>query len=180
MTPFLPSISAVMNFRARGMLMKLPVKKMRRTPNAKVWIIDICAEFWQPSRNKLLARSAFFTLSAKKKAECNSYFINFGWAQVLFVGSLIPMFWTSGDVPSGFQSQSGQPLSCLAEAYILHIPWDSPLVQHLLAAEPAWQLSCSLRHTCEQALVEVWNRNLLSLPLVHSVTLGRRRSIRFA
>ena len=30
---------------------------------------------------------------------------------VLFVGPLIPLFWTSGDVSSGFQSQSGQPFS---------------------------------------------------------------------
>ena len=28
-----------------------------------------------------------------------------------FVGPLIPLFWTSGDVSSGFQSQSGQPYS---------------------------------------------------------------------
>ena len=31
--------------------------------------------------------------------------------QVLFVGPLIPLFWTSGDVSSGFQSQGGQPYS---------------------------------------------------------------------
>ena len=39
--------------------------------------------------------------------------------------------WTSGNVSSGFQSQSGQPYSSLAEAYVLHVPWDSPLVWHL-------------------------------------------------
>ena len=32
--------------------------------------------------------------------------------------TVIPMFWTSGDVSSGFQSQSGQPYSCLAEVYV--------------------------------------------------------------
>ena len=52
-----------------------------------------------------------------------------------------------------FQSQSGQPHSCLAEAYIFHSPWDSRLVQHPLASEPAWQLSCSLRHTWKQVLL---------------------------
>ena len=31
--------------------------------------------------------------------------------EVLFVGPLMPLFWTSGDVFSGFQSQSGQPYS---------------------------------------------------------------------
>ena len=45
-----------------------------------------------------------------------------------FMGRLIPMFWTSGDVSSGCQSQSGQPYLCLAEAYMSHIPGDSLLV----------------------------------------------------
>ena len=31
------------------------------------------------------------------------------------MGSLIPMFWTSGDISSGFQSHNGQPYSHLAE-----------------------------------------------------------------
>ena len=39
-----------------------------------------------------------------------------------FLGPLIPLFRTSGDVSSGFQSQSGQPYSHLAEVYVLHIP----------------------------------------------------------
>ena len=38
------------------------------------------------------------------------------------MGPLIPLFWTSGDVSSGFKSQSGQPYSCLVEAYMLHFP----------------------------------------------------------
>ena len=58
------------------------------------------------------------------------------------MGPLIPLFWTPGDVSSGFQSQSGQPYSNLAEVYILHIPWDSPLVWHLPTSwQPAWQPS---------------------------------------
>ena len=45
------------------------------------------------------------------------------------MGPLIPPFWTSGDVLSGFQSQSGQPYLHLIEAYMLHVPRDySPLV----------------------------------------------------
>ena len=64
---------------------------------------------------------------------------------VLFVEPLIPLFWTSGDVSSGFQSQSGQPYSHMAEAYVLHIPWDSPanLLVASIVAEP------SLPHTCK-------------------------------
>ena len=45
-----------------------------------------------------------------------------------FVGPLIPLFWTSGDVSSGFQSQSGQPYLSLVEAYMLHVPLDLSLV----------------------------------------------------
>ena len=36
-----------------------------------------------------------------------------------FCGATDTLFWTSGDVSSGFQSQSGQPYSSLAEAYVL-------------------------------------------------------------
>ena len=52
------------------------------------------------------------------------------------MGPLISLFWTSGDVSSGFQSQSGQPYSHLVEAYVIYIPWDSPLVQHLPVTSP--------------------------------------------
>ena len=37
------------------------------------------------------------------------FFKNFCRTQVLFVGPLIPLFWTSGDVCPGFQSQDGFP-----------------------------------------------------------------------
>ena len=40
---------------------------------------------------------------------------------ILFMGPLITLFWTCGDFSSGFQSQSGQPYSYLAEAYVLHV-----------------------------------------------------------
>ena len=39
-----------------------------------------------------------------------------------FVEPLIPLFWTYGDVFSGFQSQSGQPYLHLVEVYVLHVP----------------------------------------------------------
>ena len=57
------------------------------------------------------------------------------------MGPLIPLFWTSGDISSGFQSQSG---FCLSRGicFTLHIPWDSPLVWHLPTSwQPAWQPS---------------------------------------
>ena len=39
-----------------------------------------------------------------------------------FLGPLIPLFQTSGEVFSGFQSQSGQSYLHLAEAYVIYIP----------------------------------------------------------
>ena len=50
------------------------------------------------------------------------FFLNLGGHESFFVGPLIPPFWTSGDVSSGFQSQSGKPYLHLTEAYMLHIP----------------------------------------------------------
>ena len=39
-----------------------------------------------------------------------------------FTGPLITLFWTFGDVSSGFQSQNGWPYSHLAEAFVMYIP----------------------------------------------------------
>ena len=49
------------------------------------------------------------------------FFFNFCRTRVLFVGPLIPLFWTSGDVCPGFQSQGGFltcTLSCLCDSQI--------------------------------------------------------------
>ena len=54
----------------------------------------------------------FFSLFSKKILEDMSP----------FCGATDNQFWTSGDVSSGFQSQSGQPYSNFAEVYVLHIP----------------------------------------------------------
>ena len=53
---------------------------------------------------------------------------------VLFMGPLISLFWTSGDVSYGFQSLSLQLYLCLTEAYVSHVPWDSRLVGHMLTS----------------------------------------------
>ena len=37
------------------------------------------------------------------------------------MGPLTLLFWTSGDVSSGFQTQGGQPYSHLVDAYVLHV-----------------------------------------------------------
>ena len=60
-----------------------------------------------------------------KRITLLSFFLLFykkNWrTKVLFVGPLIPLFWTSDDVSSGFQSQRRQPYSHLVEAYVLPI-----------------------------------------------------------
>ena len=77
-----------------------------------------------------------------------------------FLGPLVPLFWISGDVSSGFQSQSG---FCLiryfffAEANVMYIPQDSPLVLHLLTSW--WPVhSRSLPHMHVQRWDLAWFR----------------------
>ena len=60
-----------------------------------------------------IALSVVLTFLKKKKKFVDS----------AFYGSTDTLFWTSG-----FQSQSGQPYSCLAELYVMYVPRDSPLV----------------------------------------------------
>ena len=55
-----------------------------------------------------------------------------------FWGPLVPLFWISGDVSSGFQSQSGFCLILFfVEANVMYIPQDPPLVLHM---PTSWQL----------------------------------------
>ena len=85
------------------------------------------------------------------------------------MGPLIPLFWTSGDVSSGFQSQSGQPYSCLVEAYVLHIPWDSPVVLHLPTSWlPVWA-SYTFSFTKENYFSEITFRWLFSCAFKYDV-----------
>ena len=73
------------------------------------------------------------------------FFKSFWRTHVLF-GATGTLFWISGDVSSGFQSQSGFCLiRYFAEANVMYIPQDSPLVLHL---PTSWQLarSWSLPH----------------------------------
>ena len=58
-----------------------------------------------------------------------------------FLGPLVPLFWISGDVSSGFQSQSGFCLiNFFAEANVMYTFRDSSLVLHVLTSwSPAAQ-----------------------------------------
>ena len=87
------------------------------------------------------------------------------------MGPLKPLFWTSGNVSSGFQNRNGQIDSHLAEVYMLHVSLDSHLVQHLATSwQPAWQLRHSLLDTCEQALLGLES----CCAATHSVKSGRQ------
>ena len=48
-----------------------------------------------------------------------------------FEGPLIPIFWTSGDISFGVQSQGEQPYFHLAVAYVLHV-----VAVAIMVAEP--------------------------------------------
>ena len=61
-----------------------------------------------------------------------------------FVGSLIPLLLTSGDICSGFQSQGGSSVTYFV-ARITMDSSDSPLVQHLLTF---WWPALHIAHTC--------------------------------
>ena len=69
----------------------------------------------------------------------NVFFKIFWRTHVLFVGPLIPLFWTSGNVCPGFQSQGGS-LACMQPYLCTRDSTESPLVQHLPTSWwPAWQ-----------------------------------------
>ena len=44
---------------------------------------------------------------------------------------LVPLFWISVNISSGFQSQSGFCLIHFVEVNVMHIPRDPPLVLHI-------------------------------------------------
>ena len=56
------------------------------------------------------------------------------------LGPLLPLFGISGNISSGCQSQSGFILIHIAGVNVMYIPWDPPLVLHMLTS---WQPVCS-------------------------------------
>ena len=57
------------------------------------------------------------TIMLTQSQQDTYFFLNVWRTLVLYVGPLVLLLWTSGDV-SEFQSQSGQPYLCLADAYV--------------------------------------------------------------
>ena len=102
------------------------------------------------------------------------FFQNFWRTWVLFVGPLIPLFWTSGDIYPGFQSQVGS-LACMLPCLCTTDSWDSPLVQHLLTSWwPAWQpVVFSTCYICSRGRMLGFDREtsrIISRRAIHSAT----------
>ena len=79
-----------------------------------------------------------------------NFFFNFWRASVLFVGPLMPLFWTFGDICPGFQSQGGSPhlhvlFACTQQNTRIDL-WCNILLT-------PWQPSHSHPQTYKQALV---------------------------
>ena len=87
-----------------------------------------------------------------------------------FLGPLVPLFWISGDVSSGVKSQSGFCfIHFFAEANVMYIPRDPPLVLHLLTS---WWPVCSW--SCPHILLQRWgcqDSNLCSQNICEPDTL---------
>ena len=76
-------------------------------------------------------------------------FLCFWRTQILFVGPLMPLFWTSGDVCPGFQSQGGSlacVLSCLCDPQI-HLCCDTCwLCRGHHGIQPFWSTYMQIMH----------------------------------
>ena len=72
------------------------------------------------------------------------------------MGPLIPLFWTSGDVSPGFQTQGGSLTCVLCRLHAMNSS-DSPLVWYLLTVwGSAWQQSFFDPHTCRHVRKHWW------------------------
>ena len=78
------------------------------------------------------------------------------------MGPWIPLFWTSGDVSTEFQSQSEQSYSHFAEAYVKCVSRDSPLGWHLLTYMAAWQ-PVTVPHMCVSTAFVVSRKVMFSV-----------------
>ena len=108
-----------------------------------------------------------------------------------FMGPLLPLFWISGDVSSGLQSQSGWPYLYLAKAYTMYILRDSPVLHLLISWWPAWW-PVTVPHMCVSAEVgsqirlgDLLHSSLTCYSLRHQqptlkYKLGHTRSYKYA
>ena len=76
--------------------------------------------------------------------------------QVLFVGPLITMFWTSGDVCPGFQKPGWIPFCVLCYLHAMDSS-DSPLVRHLLTSDGQHGSQSRYLHACSRGRMPLKN-----------------------
>ena len=95
-----------------------------------VIFISFMLKCWNLSFEKFFFNFLKFFIFLKK----------FWRTHALFVGPLIPLLWTSGDLCPGFQRQGGS-LACVWPHLYSMDSSDSPLVQHLLIPHLGYPLS---------------------------------------
>ena len=84
--------------------------------------------------------------------------------KVLFVGPLIPLFWTSGDVCPGFQSQSGS-LACFLACVILRFTSGMTPAKVSMAADPRTYRRVR-KQWCVCVIILFYTNNGWLLPLI--------------
>ena len=89
------------------------------------------------------------------------FFEIFGGHTCPFLGPLVPLFWISGNISSGFQIQSGFCIICIfVEVNVMYIPRDPPLTLHMLTScWSATQLATSPHASAEVVLSRIWMGN---------------------
>ena len=91
------------------------------------------------------------------------------------MGTLIPLFWTSGDVCPGVQSQGG-PLASVLSCLHTTDSSDSPLVQHLLTVKmSAWQPSLFDQHICRRVIANFVFPYIVFVYIHHQLTLRGKK-----
>ena len=91
-----------------------------------------------------------------------SFVFKFWRTQVLFVGPLIPLFWTSGDVCPGFQSQGGSLFVCFLTCVILRFISGSTPANLLVTSMVTNPFRSTHLQGCPQTLVGIRTHDRLS------------------
>ena len=84
-----------------------------------------------------------------------------------FLGPLIPLFWTSGDICPGFQSKGGS-LACFLTCVVLRFTSGATPADCIEVSMAAKPFQTTYLQMCPQALVEDWARPGLEPMTVHA------------
>ena len=115
-------------------MLKIILRKLRFNPARSDWTLKNL-ENWM--------NFSSFPMFISIWGENDLFFkIFFGRQESFLWGHWYPYFGLLVTSPLGFKARVGSALFKLSGGIPLHIPWDSPLVQHLLTSwQPAWQPS---------------------------------------